>query len=42
MGRFTERLWGDIPKIFITFSRDLKKILMSGTFESQIDLLVDE
>ena len=37
-----ERLWGDIPKNFITFSRDLKNILMSGTFESQIDLLADE
>lgn len=37
-----ERLWGDIPKHFITFSRDLKNILMSHTFEREIDLLVDE
>jgi mannitol-1-phosphate/altronate dehydrogenase len=37
-----ERLWGDIPKTYITFSRDLKTILMSQTYEQEIDLLVDE
>ena len=36
-----ERLWGDIPKNHITFSRDLKKILLSHTYEKEIDLLVD-
>jgi D-arabinitol 4-dehydrogenase len=36
-----ERLWGDIPKLFITFSRDLKTILLSHTFEKEIDLLCD-
>lgn len=34
-----ERLWGDIPKKYITFSRDLKTILMSHTYESELDLL---
>ena len=34
-----ERLWGDIPKKYITFSRDLKSILMSHTYESELDLL---
>jgi D-arabinitol 4-dehydrogenase len=37
-----ERLWGDIPKTYITFSRDLKTILMSQTYEQEIDLLIDE
>jgi D-arabinitol 4-dehydrogenase len=36
-----ERLWGDIPKTYITFSRDLKSILMSQTYEQEIDLLAD-
>ena len=36
-----ERLWGDIPKTYITFSRDLKTILMSHTYEKEIDLLAD-
>ena len=36
-----ERLWGDIPKLFITFSRDLKTILLSHTFEKEIDLLCE-
>jgi len=36
-----ERLWGDIPKTYITFSRDLKTILMSQTYEEEIDLLTD-
>ena len=36
-----ERLWGDIPKRYITFSRDLKTILMSHTYEKEIDLLED-
>tara|TARA_B100000073_G_scaffold348471_1_gene367594 strand:+ start:5240 stop:6268 length:1029 start_codon:yes stop_codon:yes gene_type:complete len=34
-----ERLWGDIPKKYITFSRDLKTILMSHTYEKEIDLI---
>ena len=34
-----ERLWGDIPKNYITFSRDLKTILMSHTYEKEIDLI---
>lgn len=34
-----ERLWGDIPKKFISFSRDLKSILLSQTYEKEIDLL---
>lgn len=37
-----ERLWGDIPRSFVTFSRDLKKLLMSHTFEKEIDLLDKE
>ena len=36
-----ERLWGDIPKKHITFTRDLKSILMSETYEKEIDLLGD-
>ena len=36
-----ERLWGDIPKKYITFSRDLKTILMSHTYEAELDLLGD-
>ena len=35
-----ERLWGDIPKDFISFTRDLKTILLSQTYEHEIDLLV--
>jgi D-arabinitol 4-dehydrogenase len=34
-----ERLWGDIPKKFISFTRDLKTILLSQTYEHEIDLL---
>jgi D-arabinitol 4-dehydrogenase len=37
-----ERLWGDIPKTYITFSRDLKSILLSHTYEKEIDLLIDD
>ena len=37
-----ERLWGDIPKTYISFSRDLKSILMSHTYEKEIDLLADD
>lgn len=37
-----ERLWGDIPRTYITFSRDLKNILMSHTYEKEIDLLGDD
>jgi len=37
-----ERLWGDIPKNYITFSRDLKSILMSSTYEREIDLLGED
>ena len=37
-----ERLWGDIPKKYITFSRDLKSILMSHTYEKEIDLLGED
>jgi D-arabinitol 4-dehydrogenase len=37
-----ERLWGDIPRRYITFSRDLKSILMSHTYEKEIDLLGDD
>jgi D-arabinitol 4-dehydrogenase len=36
-----ERLWGDIPKRYITFTRDLKSILLSHTYEKEIDLLGD-
>ena len=35
----SERLWGDIPKTYITFSRDLKTLLMSHTYEKEIDLI---
>ena len=38
----SERLWGDIPKEYITFTRDLKTILLSQTYEREIDLLMDE
>jgi D-arabinitol 4-dehydrogenase len=38
----SERLWGDIPKKHITFTRDLKTILLSQTYEKEIDLLTDE
>jgi D-arabinitol 4-dehydrogenase len=34
-----ERLWGDIPKEYVTFTRDLKTILLSQTYEREIDLL---
>tara|TARA_B110000444_G_scaffold35555_1_gene31061 strand:- start:2622 stop:3911 length:1290 start_codon:yes stop_codon:yes gene_type:complete len=34
-----ERLWGDIPKNHITFTRDLKTILLSHTYEKEIDLI---
>jgi D-arabinitol 4-dehydrogenase len=37
-----ERLWGDIPKTYVTFTRDLKTILLSQTYEREIDLLMDE
>jgi D-arabinitol 4-dehydrogenase len=37
-----ERLWGDIPKQFISFTRDLKTILLSQTYEHEIDLLGDD
>jgi len=36
-----ERLWGDVPKKYITFTRDLKSILLSHTYEKEIDLLGD-
>jgi len=36
-----ERLWGDIPKKYISFTRDLKSILLSHTYEKEIDLLGD-
>lgn len=38
----SERLWGDIPKKFITFTRDLKSILLSQTYEKEIDRLVED
>jgi D-arabinitol 4-dehydrogenase len=38
----SERLWGDIPKTYITFSRDLITILLSQTYECELDLLVDD
>ena len=34
-----ERLWGDIPKKYIIFTRDLKTILLSHTYEKEIDLI---
>lgn len=34
-----ERLWGDIPKKHVTFTSDLKTILLSHTYEKEIDLL---
>ena len=37
-----ERLWGDLPKKYITFTRDLKSILMSQTYEKEIDLLGED
>ncbi len=37
-----ERLWGDIPKKYITFTRDLKSILLSQTYEREIDLLGED
>lgn len=37
-----ERLWGDIPKKYMTFTRDLKSILLSHTYEKEIDLLGED
>jgi D-arabinitol 4-dehydrogenase len=37
-----ERLWGDIPRKYVTFTRDLKTILMSQTYEREIDLLGED
>jgi D-arabinitol 4-dehydrogenase len=37
-----ERLWGDIPKKYVTFTRDLKTLLLSQTYEKEIDLLMDD
>jgi D-arabinitol 4-dehydrogenase len=37
-----ERLWGDIPKKYITFTQDLKTLLLSQTYEKEIDLLMDD
>lgn len=37
----SERLWGDIPRIYITFTRDLKSLLLSQTYEKEIDLLTE-
>ena len=34
-----ERLWGDIPKTYITFKKDLTSLLLSQTYEQEIDLL---
>jgi D-arabinitol 4-dehydrogenase len=37
-----ERLWGDIPKTYITFKKDLTSLLLSQTYEHEIDLLVND
>jgi D-arabinitol 4-dehydrogenase len=37
-----ERLWGDIPKKYVTFTQDLKTLLLSQTYEKEIDLLMDD
>jgi len=37
-----ERLWGDIPSKYVTFTRELKTILMSQTYEREIDLLGED
>jgi D-arabinitol 4-dehydrogenase len=37
-----ERLWGDLPKKYISFTRDLKSILLSQTYEREIDLLGED
>ena len=37
----SERLWGDIPKTYITFTRDLKSLLLSQTYEKEIDFLTE-
>jgi D-arabinitol 4-dehydrogenase len=37
-----ERLWGDIPKKYVTFTQDLKTILMSQTYEKEIDILGED
>lgn len=34
-----ERLWGDIPKTYIAFKKDLTSLLLSQTYEQEIDLL---
>jgi D-arabinitol 4-dehydrogenase len=36
-----ERLWGDIPKKHVTFTRDLKTILLSQTYAKELDLLTE-
>ena len=38
----SERLWGDLPKTYITFTRDLKSVLLSQTYEKEIDQLVED
>jgi len=37
-----ERLWGDIPRKYVTFTRELKSMLLSQTYEKEIDLLVED
>jgi len=37
-----ERLWGELPKKYRTFSRDLKSVLISHTYEKEIDLLGED
>ena len=37
-----ERLWGDIPRKYVTFTRELKTMLLSQTYEKEIDLLVED
>ena len=37
-----ERLWGDIPSKYVTFTRELKTMLLSQTYEKEIDLLLDD
>ena len=39
---YNERLWGDIPKTYITFKKDLTSLLLSQTYEHEIDLLVND
>lgn len=38
----SERLWGDLPKTYITFTRDLKSVLLSQTYEKEIDQLTED